>query len=75
MRRVTYRTMALTKRGEAMARMSKLSRMTTYTDRHCVCCGEKASWPLRGYGDRKPRCWECRRGCNPGRSMPCRKNA
>ena len=66
-------TLTLTKKGEGAARVSKLSKMTTYTDRLCVCCGEKTPWPLRGYKS-KPRCWDCRRGCNPERSEPCRKN-
>ena len=63
-------TLTLTKKGEGVARLSK---MTTYTDRLCVCCGEKTPWPLRGYKDRKPRCWECRRGCSGQRSEPCLK--
>ena len=62
-------TLTLTKRGEGAARVFK---MTTYTDRLCVCCGKKTPWPLRG-SNVAPRWWQCRRGCNPERSEPCQK--
>jgi hypothetical protein len=63
-------TLTLTKRGEGAARVFKM--MTTYTDRLCVCCGEKTPWPLRGMNV-APRCQACRRGCSSQRSEPCQK--
>jgi hypothetical protein len=65
-------TLTLTKRGEGAARAIKLSMMTTYTDRLCVCCGERCPWPLRGTNV-APRCQACRRGCSSQQSEPCQK--
>jgi hypothetical protein len=45
--------------------------VATYTDQLCVCCGETAKWPLRGYRGMEVRCDECRRVCYRGRDGPC----